>query len=455
MGLSDHAMEEGTFMAVNRRLVTSDPWSSDAGPGVRPFIATSEDRTVSFQLAADAEAQRAVFRMRERAFRGSQDYLLGLGGHRDVAADRRDLSSYIFSCRVGDTVVASCRFVTRGEAEYPLAQLVPPDLAGELGSEQFLEASRAVVAPALRGRQLFEVMLYFSCFWLLRNTSYQSYGSVCVPALARFYQACGIHPISPDPVTVPGREQNRYLVIHARLRRSLDLLSESLPRRGWSLSHTPAELGDTPRAVATPVCEDIFRLSGMDPVSSAFAFLVARSRRVLYLSHVGVWSAALDERATEILGGRPVDDIILARVSPGERASVQRLALARPGSRIHVPAPVPAMSTLENVRPVHRSAGPSPVPGVPELATCVQGALAGEAILLYDARWRGLFGLEATLERSLEAVARDAEVPGSSSSTVTPCQLAMLPRDTKIIGPGTWSTYPTLDAVLGHALPAT
>jgi hypothetical protein len=446
-------------MVVNRTLATSSPGSNAAGPGARPFIATSADLTLSFRIAADAEAQREVFRMREAAFRGSQDYLLGLGGHRDIAADRRDLSSYIFSCRIGDAVVASCRWVTPEAAEYPLSELVGPVRARELDDDRCLEISRVVVAPELRGRQIFEVMSYFACFWLLSNTSYRACRGICVPGLVRFYEACGMVPVSPDPMTIPGREQNRYFLIHGRPRRSLDLLNESLTRRGWTLSHAPAELRGSPRVVATPVCEDVLQLSGMDVAPPAFAFLLSRSRRVLYLSHVGVWSPALDERVTEILGGRQVDDIIFARVSANDWADVQRLAFAQPGARIHVPAPAPPapaprLRSIKDARPVRPSTEPVPVPGVPDLATCVWPAPTGEAILLYDARWQSLFGLEAIREVSPDAAAGGAEGHRAASSPACASypDLAALPRDTKVIGAGTWSTYPALGAVIGNEL---
>lgn len=443
-------------MVVNRTLAASSLRSNDAGPGARPFIATSEDLTLSVRLAADAEAQHAVFRLREESFRGSQSYLLGLGGHRDIAADRCDLPSYIFSCRVGDAVVASCRWVTPEAAEYPLPELVGPVRARELGDDRCLEISRVIVAPQLRGRQIFEVMSYFACFWLLRNTSYQFCRGICVPGLVPFYEACGMYPVSPNPITIPGREQNRYLVIQGQTRRSLDILNESLTRRGWTLSHPPAELRDPPRVVATPVCEGVLQLSGMDAAAPAFAFLLSRSRRVLYLSDVGVWSPALDERVTEILGGRQVDDIVFARVSANDWADVQRLAFSRPGSRIHAPALAPRMPAIKNARSVPRSAEPEPVPGVPDLATCVQGADTGASLLLYDARWRALYGLEAALASPPDGAASSAEgSPGTSSAAraLYP-DLAALPRETKIIGAGTWSTYPVLGAVLGDELPA-
>jgi pyrroloquinoline quinone (PQQ) biosynthesis protein C len=442
-------------MVVNRTLAASSP-SNAAGSGARPFIATSEKLTISFRLAADAEAQREVFRLREQTYRGSQGYLLDLGGHRDLAADRHDLSAYIFSCRVGDAVVASCRWVTPHEAEFPLPGLVDPALASQVGRDRCLEASRAIVAPQLRGRHIFEVMFYFTCFWLLRNTRCQSYWAVCVPRLVPFYEICDIYPLSPDPIAIPGREKNRYLVVHGQPRRSVDKLSEVLTRRGWSLSHTPADLRDPPRVVATPVCEDILQLSGLDAPSPAFAFLLSRSRRVLYLSHVGVWSAALDERVTEVLGGRQIDDIVLARVSASDWADVQRLAFARPGARVHVPAPAPRMPSIKNARPVRWSAGPEPVPGVPDLATCVQRTPAGEVILLYDARWRGLYGLEAALPSPPDVAAASAAVhlAASPAARAVIPDLAALPHDTKIIGAGTWSTYPALGAVIANELPA-
>jgi len=443
-------------MVTNRTLAASNPWPNDAGPGARPFIAISRDLTLSFRLAADAEAQRAVFRLREEAYRGSQGYLLGLGGHRDVAADRHDLSSYIFSCRVGDAVVASCRWVTPEEAEHPLPRLVGAGLASELDGDRRLEISRVIVAPRLRGRQIFEVMSYFACFWVLRNTRYQACGGISVPGLVRFYQACGMDPISPSPITVPGREPNQYLVIHGRPRRSLELLNEALTRRGWTLSHTPADLRDPPVVVATPVCEDVLQLSGMAAAPPAFAYLLSRSRRVLYLSHVGVWSPALDERVTEILGGRQVDDIVFARVSANDWADVQRLAFSRPGSRIHAPAPAPRMPAIKNARPVGRAAQPVPVPGVPDLSTHVQGADTGASLLLYDARWQSLYGLEAALAGPPDVAAGGpGGSPGTPGAARAPYpDLAALPRETKIIGAGTWSTYPVLGAMIGNELPA-
>lgn len=409
-------------MVVNRKPTPGGPLSSDAASAVRPFVAKLHDLEVSFRFALDVETQAPVFRMREEMFRASQSYLLGRGGHRHIAADRHDLSAYIFSCSIGDNVVASVRWVMLDEGEYSLPKLVDPEVVNELDHDRCLEAGRMIVDPSFRGRQIFEVTMYFSCLWLLRNTSYTSFGSVCLPKLARYYENIGLRCLSANPFAILGREGNQYVVVHGRLQRSLDILAQHLIQRGWSLSHAPAVEDVPPRVMATPVCEDALRLSGEALALPTFAFLFARFRRVLYCSHVGVWSPALEERVAEILQGSLVDDIIFARVSPSEWADVQRLSRTLSGTRIYVPA-VRAMMAIENARPVHRSAEPNPVPGVPDLATCIQRTSAGDVILLYDARWRSLFGLEAS-----------TDVP-------------TLPRDTRIVGTGGLSTYPVLAAV--------
>ncbi|NEO98787.1 MAG: hypothetical protein F6K58_08940 [Symploca sp. SIO2E9] len=200
------------------------------------YQATLGDFKVTLGVAHSTEQLSQIYQLRESVYQDNMSYLLNCEDGLPASADRLDSSSYIFYCRHGDRILASCRYTPsiNGEWESPeitrLATLVPAD------KSQLLQVGRLLITPEYRSQMLSEIMIWASCHWLEHNTIYQSFYAICTPALVRFYRHFNVKSIANTKITLPERQNKTYRVVYGFVDSVAQTLHNYITTRGWSLS---------------------------------------------------------------------------------------------------------------------------------------------------------------------------------------------------------------------------
>jgi predicted GNAT family N-acyltransferase len=209
--------------------MTAGPTSQAPNPYPElPYEARRGDLSFTFRLAADRAERERSFALRQLVYQGRSEYLLGSGGGLHPAEDRFDSSSMLFNCLSGGEVVATCRFTPREGAGWEVTDLVELPAFPSVEPDRLLQVSRVVVHPDLRGQQISEAMMYLACFWFANCSPFSWYFAVCLPPLVRFYRHFGVEVLSAEALSLPGRGDNRYFLVHGSFRESLHNLRRYL-----------------------------------------------------------------------------------------------------------------------------------------------------------------------------------------------------------------------------------
>lgn len=204
-----------------------------------PYRARRHGLALDFHPAATQADRFAVFHLRQTVYQGRNEYLLRPGEGRHPAEDRFDPDSQLFCCREGEEIVAACRFTPRIAGGWEVGESSALPVFPAVDPDRLLQVSRVVVHPRLRRLQVAEVMMYFSCCWMLQQSRFTAYFAVCLPPLVRFYRPFGVEVLSPQQVSLPGRGENRYFFVHGSFGRSLGSLRQTLRRAAWELPPVP------------------------------------------------------------------------------------------------------------------------------------------------------------------------------------------------------------------------
>jgi len=274
------------------------------------YRALHGDLDLACRVAVCPSDMNLVFRQREKAYQDGQAYLLGRGGHPDLAGDRHDHCAYTVICELDGEVVASCRWIPATDAEYPLSELYGAEVAARHPPAASVEISRVLVRPDLRGRGLSDVLLYNSSVWLAANTGFTHYYAVCIPKLAEFYRHMGAGLLSPRGAAIPGRGAREYLAVQGTLRGSSRALAEHLCGQGWTLGAPPSP--PAPAVVARPEGDHTYAFTSVNG-AAVLGRLVLRERDhgVLVLAGPGAWISELADRVDQICAGAPPAAVVL------------------------------------------------------------------------------------------------------------------------------------------------
>jgi predicted GNAT family N-acyltransferase len=200
-----------------------------------PYQASRGDLSLTFHLVSDPAERERTFALRHRVYQGAYEYLLRSSEGLSPGEDEYDSSSLLFCCRQGEEVVATCRFTPKLGNGWEVTELCTiPALPGE-DLDRLLQVSRVVVHPELRRHRISEIMMYFCCHWFVQEAQFSSYFAVCLPPLVRFYRHFGVQVFSPEELTLPGRGDNRYFLVHGSFLDSLWALRGYLAD-SWQLS---------------------------------------------------------------------------------------------------------------------------------------------------------------------------------------------------------------------------
>lgn len=222
-------LEEVLPLAINRSHLTSNPFDE--------YQASQGDFQVNVGIVHSQEQLNQIYALRQNIYQDKMSYLLS-----SESADPLDMSSYIFYCRSGDRILASCRYTMQvnGEWESPeitaLSSLVPVD------QSHLLQVGRLLVTSEYRRQMLSEILVWAANNWLCQNTAYKSYFAICAPALVRFYRHFNAKSISNGKITLPERQSKTYRLIYGFFDSTVETLQSYITTRGWSLN-SPIQIG--------------------------------------------------------------------------------------------------------------------------------------------------------------------------------------------------------------------
>ena len=204
------------------------------------YQASIGDMSVSLGFVSCQSQRDRIYQLRESIYQDNMSYLLNTDDGLPASADKFDAISYIFYCRQGDRIIASCRYTPaiNGEWESPgvtkAANLVPAN------KSQMLEIGRLLVAPEYRSQMISELLVWAASDWLGQNTRYKYFYAVCVPALVRFYRHFGSQSIPKTKIVLPERQNKSYRIVYGSMNRVANTLEEYITEREGLLSY-PAQ----------------------------------------------------------------------------------------------------------------------------------------------------------------------------------------------------------------------
>ena len=157
---------------------------------------------------AETEVERDhIDRLRQDGYARREHYLIADGR----TSDCFDEVSSLFYLRIGEQIVATSR-VTPQSAAWELDTIsLPPELSRRF-DRHYVQYSRVLVNSAFRNQNLHVLMFYNVAKWMLENTEYRLYVSVCRRPLVRLYTHVGARLASEHPFMIPGRQHPYYLV---------------------------------------------------------------------------------------------------------------------------------------------------------------------------------------------------------------------------------------------------
>jgi hypothetical protein len=207
--------------------------------------------TLTVALVRDRADMERVFDLRRDTYRGQSEYLLharvldaGAALRRHPADDGLDEDSYVFAAFVREDgareerCVAACRFTPcpGGRWEAADQHALPGELLAEC--ERLVQVSRVVVAEPERRHRITEVMIWFACNWVARQTPMHSYFALCLPPLVRYYRHFGASVVPGPDLGLAGRGSNRYRFIAGGLAQTATATRRHLEQAGddrWTL----------------------------------------------------------------------------------------------------------------------------------------------------------------------------------------------------------------------------
>ena len=188
-----------------------------------------------------------IYQLRKTVYQDNMSYLLNTDDGLPASADKFDAVSYIFYCRQGDRIIASCRYTPaiNGEWESPgiteAANLVPAN------QFQMLEIGRLLVAPKYRSQLIAELLVWAASDWLGQNTRYQYFYAVCAPALVRFYRHFGSQSIPKTKIVLPERQNKSYRIVYGSMNTVATTLEAYITDRGGLLSYPARQTNNYPQ----------------------------------------------------------------------------------------------------------------------------------------------------------------------------------------------------------------
>lgn len=197
------------------------------------YRAVLDGLEVHIGLVRSNEQLSKVHDLRQDIYQDGMDYLLNA----DSSGDPLDDYSYIFYCRVGETVLASCRYTEPVNGQWEsdditqFASLVPAD------PDRLLQIGRLLITPEWRSKMLSEVLVWASCDWLQKNVAYDAFYAICAPALIRFYRHFGSYSVKNTRITLPGRKNKSYRIVYGYMNEITKVLHQYLSTRDWQLTY--------------------------------------------------------------------------------------------------------------------------------------------------------------------------------------------------------------------------
>ncbi len=204
-----------------------------------------------FQASPDRSTRARIFDLRRVGFEGRCEYLLGSRAGMHSAEDEHDAHSFHFCCRLGDDVVAACRYSPPVAGAWEADRLCKLPACLRTAADPPLQIGRVVVRPDLRGLLVTEVLLCMACRWLLGHTPFRWYFALCLPTLAQHYRHFGAEIIPGADVHLRERKGGRYQFVQGRLDGSIRAIEEHLTRHapgGWTLPSFEVPTGSEVRA---------------------------------------------------------------------------------------------------------------------------------------------------------------------------------------------------------------
>jgi predicted GNAT family N-acyltransferase len=182
-------------------------------------------------ILAESDADRfRVYDSRVQNYTGDCDYLLNNQSSIHPGKDEFDDRSFLFLLEYNNKVAATCRCTPAQQGEWEISSLVNqlPFMPDE---HDFVQFNRVLVDRKFRSQRLHELMFYRCSLWMLANTSYRSYFSVCKQLLLRFYLLYGAQLVSDKPVNLSGRGDSNYFFVHGEIEKSALLLENHLQQK--------------------------------------------------------------------------------------------------------------------------------------------------------------------------------------------------------------------------------
>ena len=183
-------------------------------------------------IATTEDARRRVFDFRLREYEACRkEHLLYSTHDLHPAEDLFDSSAHIFYVEHNNSIIATVRFVPAIEGEWELSAVLRQyNLIQEVSDENFLEASRLVVARAMRKKMIAERIIYFATQWLARNSTAKNYFAVCVPGVVTLFEKFGASLCSPKTIWMPSWSAQGYRLMSGNILRTHDTLRGILAR---------------------------------------------------------------------------------------------------------------------------------------------------------------------------------------------------------------------------------
>ena len=197
------------------------------------YQASLGDLKVHVGIVRSQEQLNQIYALRQDTYQDKMSYLL----NSDSSADLLDASSYIFYCRSGKQILASCRYTKQVNGEWESPEITDLSFLVPVDQSQLLQIGRFLVASEYRGQMLSEILVWACNHWLFHNTPYICCFGICAPALVRFYRHFNGKSVANARITLPERHNRTYRLIYGVFDSTAQTLESYMVARGWSLNY--------------------------------------------------------------------------------------------------------------------------------------------------------------------------------------------------------------------------
>jgi len=188
------------------------------------------NHNVSFGLALNTVDKESIYDLRVNNYLGKFDYLLSNDRETSPGKDIYDERSYLFYLKENNKIIGTSRLTPKIEGMWP----VPSEICKVVESMdemKYIYFNRVLIDSKYRNHDFHELIFFYFSQWLINNTSYKMYFSLCQRPLIKLYSKYGARKVIDSSFLISSRQNKEYYLIEGDLNETNLILQTILNRK--------------------------------------------------------------------------------------------------------------------------------------------------------------------------------------------------------------------------------